>query len=130
VDDTPVVKGNIDITKRPKVVNPDGSVSTVRSMTIGVGDKHVVIPTVSDDGRIMTDDEAIETFFKTRRHLGMFESLENAEKYSQTLHKQQERYYLGEPGSPFLITQDDIMGYERRDVPYEYRGTVTPPGGE
>jgi hypothetical protein len=88
-------KGNIDLYKRPQVKNADGSVSTVRSMSFNDGRNEVVIPTVSDDGRIMSDNEAIDNYFKTGKYLGKFNTVDEANKYAERLHNEQERYYLG-----------------------------------
>lgn len=87
--------GNIDIHNRPVVHNPDGSISTVRSITVGFDDGVYVLPTVVDD-RIVTNDEAIQHFRKTGQHLGVFRTKKEAEEYSQALHKQQEREYVKE----------------------------------
>src|SRR5690606_25543181 len=89
-----VEPGNIDLTKRPVVKNDDGSISTVRSMSFNDGPgRDVLIPTVSDDGRIMSDKEAIETFRRTGRHLGIFDTPEHATAYAERLHEQQERLF-------------------------------------
>lgn len=85
--------GNIDLTKRPVVRNPDGTISTVRSMSVNFGGPEVLIPTVSDDGRVMGDEEAIDTFRRTGRHLGKFKTPEAATAYAERLHQQQERMY-------------------------------------
>lgn len=85
--------GNIDLYNRPIVKNADGSISTVRSMSFNDGEKEVVIPTVSDDGKIMTEDEAIETYYKTKKHFGKFNSVNEAVKFAQRLHEEQEKFY-------------------------------------
>lgn len=87
-------KGNIDIHNRPVVKNADGSISTVRSMSTNIDGREVLIPTVSDDGRIMSDDEAIDNFMRTGKHLGMFDNPDDATAYAESLHNQQADEYL------------------------------------
>jgi len=84
-----IQQGNIDLNTRPVVKNQDGTVSTVRSIGINVNGREVLIPTVSEDGRVMSNAEAVDTFKKTGRHLGMFGSEQDATRYAKQLHEQQ-----------------------------------------
>lgn len=85
-----VEPGNVDLTNRPDVANADGTHSSVRSMSFEEGGQEILVPTVSEDGRIMSDDEAIAQYHKTGRHLGKFRSPREATAYASRLHDQQE----------------------------------------
>lgn len=85
-----VETGTIDISARPQVQNPDGSVSTVRSITIEDEKGHIVLPTVAADGsRIMSNAEAVAEYRKTGQHLGIFKDAASAEAYARALHEDQ-----------------------------------------
>jgi len=89
-----VANGNIDLSKRPMVKNKDGSISTVRSININHNGIEWLIPTVSDDGRILSDYDAYKLFLGTGKHLGAFVSPEFAVEYAKKLHDEQAKQYL------------------------------------
>jgi hypothetical protein len=101
-----VEPGNIDLAKRPMVKNADGSVSTVRSLGVNIDGKETLIPTVSDDGRVMSNEEAIATFKRTGKHLGKFDTVANAEAFAEKLHKAQEEFYKPRPPAPSTTASD------------------------
>jgi hypothetical protein len=87
--------GNIDVTRRPRVKNADGSVSTVRSISIEEDGKTVLIPTVVD-GKVVSDDAAVAHYHKTGEHLGTFSNEKSANAYAQQLHEAQASMLTGE----------------------------------
>ena len=94
-DDEKFGKGNIDLTKRPIVKNEDGTISTVRSISFSEDGKEILIPTVSPDGKILSNDDAISLYQKTGEYLGKFDSIEASNKYAKELHSQQDKLYSG-----------------------------------
>ncbi len=100
-----IAPGNIDLGKRPVVKNKDGSISTVRSMSFNEDGKEILVPTVSPDGRILSDDEAVNLYHQTGQNLGVFKSPEDATSYAQTLHNQQDGMYSKPSGLAF----DDLI---------------------
>jgi len=86
-----VEPGNIDLTNRPRVQNEDGSVSTVRSIGVNIDGKEYLLPTVSEDGRILSDDEAVAEFKRSGRHLGVYASPDASNRAAEAIHSDQAR---------------------------------------
>lgn len=71
---------------RVPFTNPDGSTSTVRTISVGMPEGEVLLPTITPDGRSLTTDQAIEEYRRTGRHLGIYDSVEAAERAAAALH--------------------------------------------
>lgn len=101
--------GNIDLRSRPVIHNPDGTVSTPRTLSIARDGRQYLIPTVSDEGELLSDQDAITQFEQTGRHLGAFKTLQDATGYANQLHRQQEILYAASP--------EDFQGWEIQNRP-------------
>jgi hypothetical protein len=87
--------GNIDVHARPVVKNADGSISTVRSMTITDAQGNaILIPTIIAGRGQVSPEEAIRFYEQTGQHLGKFNSIEAADTFAQRLHEQQAQEYV------------------------------------
>lgn len=89
----PETQGNIDLNSRPQVINPDKSISTVRSITVTDDNgKAILLPTVVGN-KVVSNDEAIDHYKKTGEHLGVFSNETLANAYAIFLHHQQDKEY-------------------------------------
>ncbi len=86
---TVIEQGNIDLSNRPRVANADGTVSTVRSISIGENGQEVLIPTVSPDGRILSNSDAVALYHRTGQHLGKFSDVATADSAAKAIHNSQ-----------------------------------------
>lgn len=92
---SPIIPGNIDLGERPIVHNQDGSISTVRSISINQDGKEYLIPTVAKDGsKLLSNAEAVDQFHKTGEHLGAFKTAADATNYAKFLHNEQASTYV------------------------------------
>lgn len=92
-------RGNIDLYDRPVVLNDDGSISTVRSMSFHdeLSGKEVVVPTVADDGSILTPEEAKQNYYNTGKYLAVFDTVKEAVAFAEDLHNKQDKIYQNVP---------------------------------
>ena len=101
----PIEMGNIDLSNRKPIRLDDGSFATIRSMSGVVDGKEVLIPTVGPNGENWDPDTeegknaAWDEYFKTGKHLGKFNTPEEADVFGEWLH-QQEAKRIGEDDKP------------------------------
>lgn len=119
--------GNIDIANRPTVKLPDGRIATVRSASFNIDGKEVLLPTVSKDGKLWTDQEAVDNYRKTGENLGVFNSPEAADRYAQALHEQQDEMYV-RPNEPPIKDETPIKdeGQPIKKEPQPITANTTP----
>lgn len=78
--------GNINLFEQPAVENPDGTVSTVDSVSANVDGREVLLSRVTPDGRHLTTEQAIAEFRQTGQNLGTFDSPASADAFAEQLH--------------------------------------------
>lgn len=100
-------KGNIDLYNRPRVRMSDGSIATIRSSSFNIDGKEILLPTVSPEGVLLSDDEAIALYKETGQHLGIYDTIDEANAAGEQLHLQQQEYYTGGKMHPL-----NAKGYE------------------
>ncbi|MCI0556686.1 MAG: hypothetical protein L0287_37580 [Anaerolineae bacterium] len=76
---------NINLNERTRWPNPDGSFSTVRSMSFGTPEGEVLVPTVREDGWYMSPKQARTHYMQTGKHLGVFSSPQEANAYAKRI---------------------------------------------
>jgi soluble lytic murein transglycosylase-like protein len=96
-----VKPGNIDLTTRPIVHRPGGEVSSLYSASFGTDDGEVLVPLVSDKGKILTIQEAKKQYEKDGKSLGVFKTPEQADEYANFLHKQQGKFQVWTNGGQY-----------------------------
>lgn len=82
-----IEKGNINLFNRPNIPNPNGGISTVYSTSFGDDKGREILVPRAADGKILTEKEAEERYYRTGEHLGIFNSPDAATKYAEQLHE-------------------------------------------
>jgi len=107
--------GNIDLNQRPSIKNADGTSSSIFSMTVPIGKEgqplewghkditgYALVPSIAD-GKFLTkdgkmpdqsnkkamqalEDEATKYYTKTKQHLGIFKTMQDANSYAARTH--------------------------------------------
>ena len=88
-NETNYIPGNIDLYKQPKVNNPiTGETSTVFSKSFGLNGKEVLLSSVTPEGVFLkTNKEVLDYYKKTGKHLGIFNTPQEADQYAEKLHQ-------------------------------------------
>ena len=76
--------GNMYLKTRPRINNPDGSFSTIRSMGVEKDGQEYVIPTIYD-GAQHKPKQAYDRFVNTGRHLGTANNPQESTAYAKRL---------------------------------------------
>ena len=86
-----LAQGNLDLSNRPAYQHPDDSVSSVYSMGQEVDGREMLLPGVSERGKMLTPDQSLAEYLRTGNHLGAFDSPDASNRYAEALHLQQEQ---------------------------------------
>lgn len=100
-----VEPGNLDPFDRPLVPRQDGEPGFHTALTFSIGtDKgEVLIPQVYD-GKVHTQEEAVQHYYQTGQHFGIFASPEDADRYSQQLHEAQVNFVKASFQHPQVVS--------------------------
>jgi conjugative element/phage-associated large polyvalent protein len=105
--------GTVDLYQQPRVPNPDGSISTVDSISVNLEGREVLLPRVTPDGRhLTTPEEAVAEYQQTGRHLGIFDTPEHATTFATQVH---EDYAAGTYDRPAFMRSLADVGSEVAD---------------
>jgi len=105
----PKLEGTIDISSRIPVQNADGSTSTLRTISIGTDEGEVLIPTISPDGLVLTEEEAIRLYENTGQHLGIFSTPEEAIAYAEILSAKMKEMPTRQPTQDTRLNQLEFI---------------------
>ena len=78
-------------------------------MSVNIDGKEVLIPTVSRDGRIMSDEEAIQQYMQSGENFGKYDTVDQANQAAEQLHQRQSQFVNPQVASK---TDPDIINNE------------------
>ena len=80
----------LDPGSQPAVQNENGDISTVRTMGFEDNGRQVNVPSVpAEGGRIMSNEEAYQRYKETGKHLGKYDTIDEASTAAERLHQQE-----------------------------------------
>jgi len=116
--------GNIDLNSRPAVQNPDGSYSTVDSITIEEDGTYVNIPTVvwlDGEWQHVDENTAKEYYKQTGQYLGRYSTLDEAVSKAKQLSQDQAALYgLDKQSQPMTMPSYDPDAAKQRQKDQQY----------
>jgi len=124
--------GNIDLSNRPTIFNPDGSYSTEKSFSINEDGKEILLPSIIN-GREVSQKKAIEYYHKTGEHLGIYPSPDAADRIAERIHSRPmtiipetgaAKYWYVDRGAgkPFNPMENyDEQGHQDMPIPLDNR---------
>ncbi|MGA2857577.1 MAG: hypothetical protein ABSE40_11950 [Candidatus Sulfotelmatobacter sp.] len=103
--------GNIDLYNRPKIPNPQGGISTVYSTSFGDDKGREILVPRAADGTILSEKEAEQRYYRTGKHLGIFDSPEHATAYAEKLHNEYaagkyDRKTMADQNNPWAVVSE------------------------
>jgi len=82
------LKGNIDTSSRKPIVLSNGEIGLFKPMAFRNAGKVIVVPTITDGGKLLTESGAINKYFETGMHLGVFDNMSDAKIHIEELEKE------------------------------------------
>ena len=109
--------GNINMLTRPRVQNADGTISTIKPIGIRFPDpdgtlRHVLIPTIADNGSVMSKDAATLLFRKNEKHLGIFSTKLDLSRYSRMLSDMERARIRGQEYEQKFVNSNQTAIYD------------------
>jgi GH24 family phage-related lysozyme (muramidase) len=118
----------------PLVFNKDGSVSNVKTMSFSEekNGPEILIPTIKN-GKVMTAEEAIAEYKRTKQHFGIFSTPEKANAFAKKLHDEEEKKGVDfeKTWLPLISTYEGFSktAYNKDGVWTIGKGSTTHPDG-
>jgi hypothetical protein len=81
-------EGNIDVSSRKTIKLSNGEIELFKPMAFRNAGKVIVVPTITEGGKLLTESGAINKYFETGMHLGIFDDMSEAKVRIEQLEKE------------------------------------------